>query len=109
MNVFGDRLILVRKKRKLSQSDVGKQIGINGDAYGRYERNEVKPTVEMAWKIANALDASLDYLVGKTNMELDQEVIQKIEEISKMSEKDREHVFSLLDAFIAKTRLQGLI
>lgn len=51
---FGERLGLVRKRKKLSQADVGKLIGINGDAYGRYERNEVKPTIEMATKIANA-------------------------------------------------------
>lgn len=28
---------------------------------------------------------------------------------SKMSEKDKEHVFTLLDAFIARTKLQGLV
>lgn len=53
---FGERLGLVRKRKKLSQADVGKLIGINGDAYGRYERNEVKPTIEMATKIASLKD-----------------------------------------------------
>lgn len=37
---FGERLGLVRKRKKLSQADVGKLIGINGDAYGRYERKK---------------------------------------------------------------------
>ena len=46
----------------LSLAEEGKKIGINGDAYGRYERNEVKPTIEMAVKIAQALEVSLDYL-----------------------------------------------
>ena len=106
---FGQRLMIVRKEKKLSQADIGKLIGINGDAYGRYERNEVKPTIEIATKIANSLEVSLDYLVGKTDLQLDDKVLLKISEISKMTEEDKEHVFSLLDAFIAKTKLQGLI
>lgn len=106
---FGERLTIVRKRKKLSQADVGKLIGINGDAYGRYERNEVRPTIEMATKIANSLNISLDYLVGKTDFELDDNIVKRIQEVSKMSDKDKEHVFSLLDAFIAKTKLQGLI
>ena len=106
---FGERLISVRKKKSLSQADIGKMINISGDAYGRYERNEVKPTIEMATKVANALEVSLDYLVGKTNLELDNYTLKRIEAISKMSDTDKDHVFSLLDAFIAKTRLQEFI
>ena len=106
---FGERLSSVRKRKGLSQADIGKAIGINGDAYGRYERNEVKPTIEMATKISNALSISLDYLVGKTDLELDDQVLRKFQDISKMNDQDKDHVFSLLDAFIAKSRLQGFI
>ena len=48
---------------------MGKLLGIDGDAYGRYERAEVKPSIEMATKIAEVLEVSLDYLVGKTDLE----------------------------------------
>lgn len=106
---FGERLMIVRKRKKLSQSDVGKMIGINGDAYGRYERNAVKPTIEIAAKISNALNVSLDYLVGNTDIELDGEILKKVEQVSKMSDEDKSHVFSLLDAFIAKSRLKDLM
>jgi transcriptional regulator with XRE-family HTH domain len=80
--------------------EVGKSIGINGDAYGRYERNEVRPTIEMATKISEALGVSLDYLVGKTDMELDNEMIARIQEVSKLSDKEKEHIFITLDAMI---------
>jgi len=96
-----------QKKEKMSQSDMGKLLDIDGDAYGRYERNEVKPSVEMATKIANALGVSLDYLVGKTDLELDAGTIRRIEEVSKMSDEDKKHMYAFLDAFITKTRLQG--
>lgn len=97
---FGERLTLVRKRKGLSQAEVGKSIGINGDAYGRYERNEVRPTIEMATKISEALGISLDYLVGKTDLELDDAMIARIQEVSKLSEKEKEHIFVTLDAMI---------
>jgi transcriptional regulator with XRE-family HTH domain len=106
---FGERLTIIRKRKGLSQADIGKLIGINGDAYGRYERNEVKPNIDMATKISNALKVSLDFLVGKTELELDDNTLRKVEEISKMSDLDKDRVFSLIDAFIAKTKMQGLI
>ena len=97
---FGERLSIVRKRRKMSQADVGKIININGDAYGRYERDEVKPTIEMANKIANALKISLDFLVGNTDLELDTETLKRVEDISKLSDDNKKHIYILLDALI---------
>ncbi|NJB82062.1 helix-turn-helix domain-containing protein [Wenyingzhuangia aestuarii] len=34
------------------------QLGIHKNVLGRYERDEVKPSVEIARKIANILDVS---------------------------------------------------
>ena len=97
---FGERLALVRKRKKLSQAEVGKLIGINGDAYGRYERSEVKPTIEMALKIAKALEVSLDFLTGNSDIELDKASLNRVQEITKLSENDQNHIFITLDALI---------
>ena len=97
---FGERITLVRKRKKMSQADVGKKIGINGDAIGRYERNEVRPTIEMATKLAQALEVSLDYLVGNTYTEINKAKLQRIQELNKLSETDRKHVLMTMDALI---------
>lgn len=97
---FGERLTQVRKRKGLSQAEVGKKIGINGDAYGRYERNEVKPTIEMAVKIAQALEVSLDYLTGNSDVELDKATLDRVQEVTKLPEKDKEYIFVTLDALI---------
>lgn len=86
---FGERLITVRKRKGLNQADIGEKIGINGDAYGRYERGEVRPTIEMAVKIADALEVSLDYLVGKTDAELDNATLKRIQDVTRLPEKER--------------------
>lgn len=63
----------------------------------------------MAVKISEALEVSLDYLVGKTDMLLDNETIKRIQEVSKMPEAERSHVYALLDAFITKMKIQGVL
>ena len=97
---FGERLTAVRKKKNMSQADIGKKIGINGDAYGRYERNEVRPTIEMAVKISQALEVSLDYLTGNADVEMDKATLQRIQEVSKLNEKEKDYIFVTLDALI---------
>jgi hypothetical protein len=47
--------------------------------------------------------------VGHTDVELDKSMIQHIQEVSKMQPKEREHVFEMLDAFIATTKFQGYL
>ena len=51
-------------------------------------------------KAAEALEVSLDYLVGNTDMLLEKSVINKIVDIQKQGTEDKAHVFALLDAFL---------
>ena len=97
---FGERLTLVRKRKNLSQAETGKKIGINGDAYGRYERGEVRPTIEMAVKIAQALEVSLDYLAGNSDIELDKNTLDRVQEVTKLTDNEKNHIYITLDALI---------
>lgn len=75
-------------------------VGTSGDIIGRYERDEVKPSIEVVIKIADTLEVSIDYLVGKSAVELDKAVLKKIQDIQKLNADDKAHVFALLDAFL---------
>jgi len=106
---FGSRLLQARKNKGLSQEDLASQLGTKGPAIGRYERDEMKPSIDVAAKIAGILDVSLDWLVGHTDMELDSKMLERIQEVTQMKDKDREHVFAMLDAFIKQTKLQNVL
>jgi transcriptional regulator with XRE-family HTH domain len=97
---LGEHIISLRKKKGISQADLGKAIGTSGDIIGRYERDEVKPSIEVVIKIASTLEVSIDFLVGKTNVELDNNTVKRIQDIQKLDSDDKAHVFALLDAFI---------
>jgi len=97
---LGEHIITLRKKKGISQNELGKAVGTSGDIIGRYERDEVKPSIEVVVKIADTLEVSIDYLVGKSNVELDKTVLKKIQDIQKLNPDDKAHVFALLDAFL---------
>ncbi|WP_228393947.1 helix-turn-helix domain-containing protein [Chryseobacterium artocarpi] len=52
-----------------------KIIGIHRAAIGIYERDKVKPSIVVTIKIADTLQVSLDYLVGKTSLEVVQNTL----------------------------------
>nr|WP_315029430.1 XRE family transcriptional regulator [uncultured Chryseobacterium sp.] len=73
------------------------------------EREEVKPSIEMATQRAEASEVSLNYLVGSTDILLDKNIVAKILDIQKLKENDRQHVFALLDAFLKQIKLQSIL
>jgi len=75
---FFEIIILIRKQLNWSQADLAKKIGTSAPIVGRYEREEIKPSIDVASKIADALDVTLDYLLGKSdNMILDKKNLQR--------------------------------
>ena len=106
---FGGVVVQIRKEKGISQTDLATQLGIHKNVLGRYERNEVNPSIETARKIADILDVSLDYLAGKVEVEMDKDTRKRILEVSGFEEKDREHIFSVIDAFIAKRKIQSIM
>lgn len=101
---FGKRLLEARKRKSMSQDELAQSLGTKGPVIGRYERDEMKPSIEVAARMAELLDVSLDYLVGKTDILLDGKVLNRIIEIQKLSPDEQKTVFSLLDAFLRDTK-----
>jgi transcriptional regulator with XRE-family HTH domain len=97
---FGEHITTLRKRKSISQSELGKAVGTSGDIIGKYERDEVKPSVEVASKIADALEVSLDFLVGKTNVEIDAKALKRLQDIQKLNDNDKATVFEMVDAFL---------
>jgi len=84
----------------MSQDDLAKAIGAHAPVIGRYERNEVKPSIDVATKMAEALQVSLDYLVGFSDYELDHSLTQKILDIQKLGDEDRTSIIKTIDALL---------
>ena len=98
---FGERIIALRKAKKWSQDELAKKVGTSAPIVGRYERNEIKPSIEVAKKLADELSVTIDYLIGGSNTIFDKGLLKKIEDIETLSEEDKKQVYGVLDMAIS--------
>lgn len=97
---IGSRVTELRKKAAMSREELAKAVGTSGAIIGRYERNDITPSVEVAAKIADALAVSLDYLVGASDELLDKGLLSKVLQIQRLPKEPQSHVLALMDAFL---------
>ena len=97
---IGEHIMLLRKQRGLSQADLGKSIGTSGDIIGRYERNIMTPSIEVIMKISDILSVSIDFLVGKTTLILDQKMLSRLEQINNLPEENKTYIIDHIDMMI---------
>lgn len=106
---FGQKITFIRKQKKISQAELGKLSDISGDIVGKYERDEMKPSIDTAKKLADALEISLDYLVGDGDLKvLDKQTLKRLEDIDNLSDKDKDYIFYTLDNLIKAAKLKTL-
>lgn len=104
---LGDKILELRKQNGLNREELGKFVGTSGAMIGKYERNEMVPSVEMAKKIAEALKVSLDYLAGSSSFAIkNKEMMDRLENIETLPNDDKEKIFNYMDLIIrdAKAR-----
>jgi len=106
---FGNKLKECRKDKGLSQSELAKLLGTNHSIIGKYERDEVNPTVDAVRKLASALDTTLGYLLGESEdkeMLKDPVMMGRLNDIHNLQDADKAYILKALDAMIrdAKTR-----
>lgn len=104
---FGQRIVQVRKEKNMSQEELAKALKATPTTIGRYERDEVKPSIEVAVKIAKALDVSLDYLAGVSQSSIkDKKMIDRMNAILNLDDKDKECILFAIDGLLrdAKAR-----
>ncbi|MFK8046118.1 MAG: helix-turn-helix domain-containing protein [Crocinitomicaceae bacterium] len=106
---FGEKITLIRKQKKLSQAELGKIANINGDIVGKYERNEMKPSIETAKRLADALEVSLDYLVGDGDLKvLDKTTLKRLEDIGRLDSMDKNNILYTIDNLIKAAKLKSI-
>ena len=60
---FSEHLVFLREKKKISQKELAKAIGISVHAYQRFEYGEQEPRLSVLIALADFYGLSLDELV----------------------------------------------
>ena len=68
MSILSDILKELRKKKGLTQKDLAEIIDVNRVTYTNWENGKRTPEPVKIVELATALDTTVDYLLGKTNV-----------------------------------------
>ena len=93
MDSFGKKIETLRKGIKISQGELVKQLVTSTSVIGRYERDEMTPSIEAARKLANQVDTTVGYLLGETKEVIkDPEMLKRLNDIIALPDADKSHI-----------------
>jgi transcriptional regulator with XRE-family HTH domain len=96
-----------REAKGWNQSELADKSGVSRVMIGKYERGEAVPSIDAAKKIADALDVTLDFLVGEgTNAKLDKKTVKRLHDIELLEEPKRNTLFDLIDTYIRDAKIR---
>jgi transcriptional regulator with XRE-family HTH domain len=111
MSTYGKRMGTLRKERKMTQEELAKLLNTSISVIGRYERDEMTPSIEVAKKISGFLDTTVGYLLGETeksDLFKDPVMLQRLSELNKMENEDKNHILHVLDGFIKSVKFKNI-
>lgn len=109
---FGDNLKKIRADKDISQGDLAKMIDVHATHISRYERNLTSPTIDVAKKIADALEVSTDALIYGSDEQIvnnklnDEELLLLFHKTQQLSHEDIASVKAMLRAFVFQRDIQ---
>lgn len=109
---FGDNLKKIRAEKNISQGELAKMINVHATHVSRYERNLTSPTIDVAKKIADALEVSTDTLIYGSDEKIissklnDEELLQLFSKVQVLSKDDIHSIKTMLKAFVFKKDIQ---
>ena len=66
---FGARLRCARELAGITQAELAEAVGVHRVGLNRYENDKATPSVDLAWKLADAVGVALDDLRGSITEE----------------------------------------
>jgi len=111
---IGERIKDLRTKKKLTQSDLAKLVGLSYIQVGRYETEKSNTSSGVLQKIAQALDTTNDFLMNGATNEMassqltDKELLNQFKAVERLSPEDKNIIKIFIDAFLTKRQVQKL-
>lgn len=108
MDTFGKGLTECRKAKNLSQKELAKIFNTSHTTIGKYERDEMIPSIEAAKKLAQILDTTVGYLLGEneqSDLFKDKKMLQRLQDIAGLPERERSSILLTIDNFIKAAKI----
>ena len=105
--LFQERLRAARELRKWSQSELAEKAGMPPSSIAHFESGSRKPSFDTLRRLANALEVTTDYLLGRVeDPSLAEAADPLFRDVSKLTGNDRELAKDFLK-MLAERNKQG--
>ena len=64
--LFSKNLKTLRQERHLNQQQLANLVGVSQQCISEWENGNTEPTLSALWELSDALEISIDELVGKS-------------------------------------------
>jgi len=108
---FGKKLAECRKSKNLSQKELAKLLNTSHSVIGKYEREEMTPSIEAAVKLANLLDTTVGYLLGEnkdSKLLKDPAMLKRLQDIENLPSDDKSGILYALDNLLKAAKLRAI-
>lgn len=106
---FGQRLIAIRKTRGLTQTDLGKKIGISKRMVAYYEGQTKRPPANLLIPMAKALKISVEELLGAKKLSIIETehaaLWRRLKKVESLSKSDQKALLKMIDGLVAKNKV----
>ena len=104
---IGQRIRAIREERGLSQVELAEVLGTYQTVVSAIERGVRGLTVQQVVKLATALDASPDRILGRTGSQSepglkDRRFLRRLQKIERLPKRDQQALLRTIDAFLSK-------
>lgn len=103
---FSIRLHVVRKRRNLKQSELAERAGLQASAVSHFETGRRSPSFNNLRRLADALDVTTDYLIGRTDhpMSSGPNIDKLFRSVDEMSEMNLEALANFAEILAIKNK-----
>jgi transcriptional regulator with XRE-family HTH domain len=109
MDSFGKKIAALRKEMKISQGELAKQLETSTSVIGRYERDEMTPSIEAARKLSKTLNTTVGYLLGEnkdSQLLKDPSMLKRLQDIDSLPQEDKTGVLYALDNLLKAAKFK---
>lgn len=97
---IGNKLLAIRKKSGMTQSEVAEAAGLSDRTYADIERGDVNTRIETILKICGALQITPDEVLTEENSSFTVKRDELLEQLDNCTEKQKETALELLAVYL---------
>lgn len=101
---IGNKLLAIRKRAGLTQSEVAEAANLSDRTYADIERGTVNMRIETILKICDALKITPDVILTENNPNLLLKQNELLEQLESCTEKQKETALELLAVYLKSVR-----